>query len=204
MAPVPTMRAAATQARRAGILGAALLCFVEKGFASATIEEIRLAAGVSIGSLYHHFPSKEDLGAALYVEGLADYQAGMVAVLDGHPHAEDGVKAAVLYHLRWVVEHADLARFLFSVREPDVIGSRAEELRALNHSFFRAMRVWLAHHAEVGAIRRLAPDLYYALWIGPAQELARNLVFGRVRTGWKTAATVLGDAAWRALQDGRH
>jgi AcrR family transcriptional regulator len=203
MAVEPRVRAAATQARRAEILEAALRCFVDKGFASATIEEIRSAAGASVGSLYHHFSSKEDLAAALYVEGLADYQAGMVAVLDTHGDAEDGVKAAVMYHVSWVVEHADLARYLFSVREPDVIGSRAEELRKLNHGFFGAVRAWLARRVNAGAIRRLAPDLYYALWIGPAQELARNLVFGRVRTGWRTAATVLGDAAWRSLREER-
>jgi AcrR family transcriptional regulator len=193
-------RAAASSARRAELLEAALRCFVEKGYASATIEEIRLAAGASIGSLYHHFSSKEDLAAALYVEGLADYQAGLMAVLDSHPHAEDGVKAAVGYHVRWTVGHADLARFLFTVREPDVAGPRAEELKALNREFFGTARAWLVPHVESGIIRRLPFDLYYALWIGPAQELARNFVFGRVRTAWRTAAAVLGDAAWRSLR----
>jgi AcrR family transcriptional regulator len=194
-------RAIASQARRAEILEAALQCFVERGFASTTMEEIRLAAGASVGSLYHHFSSKEELGAALYVEGLAGYQAGMVAILDADPGAEAGIKAAVSYHVRWVMEHAELGRFLFSVREPDVIGSRADELRELNRSFFGAARAWLAPHIEARMIRRLPFDLYYALWIGPAQELARNLVFGRVRTGWKTAAEVLADAAWRSLRE---
>lgn len=44
--------------RRREILDAALACFVENGLVATTIEEIRLAAGASIGSLYHHFASK--------------------------------------------------------------------------------------------------------------------------------------------------
>jgi AcrR family transcriptional regulator len=74
--------------RRREILDAALACFVEKGLVVTTIDEIRLAAGASIGSLYHHFDSKEDLAAALYVEGLRDYQEGAVAELHAHPGAE--------------------------------------------------------------------------------------------------------------------
>ena len=35
-----------------------------------------MRARASIGSIYHHFRSKEQLAAALYVEGLRDYQEG--------------------------------------------------------------------------------------------------------------------------------
>jgi len=38
--------------------------------------DIRVRARASIGSIYHHFRSKEQLAAALYVEGLRDYQEG--------------------------------------------------------------------------------------------------------------------------------
>jgi AcrR family transcriptional regulator len=94
--------------RRQNILDAALTCFVEKGLVATTIEEIRRSAGASIGSLYHHFDSKDDLAAALYVEGLRDYQKGAVAELRAHPGAEEGVKAAVVHHLRWVMGHNEL------------------------------------------------------------------------------------------------
>jgi hypothetical protein len=53
-----------------------------------------------------NFDSKDDLAAALYVEGLRDYQEGSVAQFRAHTGAEDGVKAAVVHHLRWVMGHA--------------------------------------------------------------------------------------------------
>ncbi len=35
--------------------------FVQKGYAAVTVSEVCQAAGVSKGSLYHHFPSKDEL-----------------------------------------------------------------------------------------------------------------------------------------------
>ena len=43
------------------LLAAALERFVEKGFAATRIEEVALRAGVSKGTLYLYFPSKEEL-----------------------------------------------------------------------------------------------------------------------------------------------
>ena len=48
-------------ARPAELLEAALTLFVEKGFAATRSEEVARAAGVSKGTLYLYFPSKEEL-----------------------------------------------------------------------------------------------------------------------------------------------
>jgi AcrR family transcriptional regulator len=55
-------------ARPRELLDAALAVFVEKGFAAARPEEIALRAGVSKGTLYLYFHSKEDMLAALIEE----------------------------------------------------------------------------------------------------------------------------------------
>jgi AcrR family transcriptional regulator len=56
------------EARPRELLDAALAVFIEKGFASARPEEIALRAGVSKGTLYLYFHSKEDMLAALIDE----------------------------------------------------------------------------------------------------------------------------------------
>lgn len=48
-------------ARPQELLDAALSLFVEKGFAATRSEEVALRAGVSKGTLYLYYPSKEDL-----------------------------------------------------------------------------------------------------------------------------------------------
>jgi TetR/AcrR family fatty acid metabolism transcriptional regulator len=49
------------EARRNQILDAAIQVFVEKGFHRATTKEIANTAGVSEGTIYNYFDSKEDL-----------------------------------------------------------------------------------------------------------------------------------------------
>src|SRR6266566_8365174 len=91
--------------RRSRILEAALACFNERGFTATTIEEICQRSGASVGSVYHHFGGKEGLAAALYVEGLRDYQRGFRDVLERNPGAGEGIESLVRHHLRWVGAH---------------------------------------------------------------------------------------------------
>src|SRR5690242_6886783 len=60
------------EARPAELLDAALKLFVEKGFAATRSEEVARAAGVSKGTLYLYFPSKEELLKAVIQHFLAD------------------------------------------------------------------------------------------------------------------------------------
>ena len=73
-------------ARPAELLEAALTLFVEKGFAATRSEEVAKAAGVSKGTLYLYFPSKEELLKAVIQHFLGnEIQAGVqeAAAADG-------------------------------------------------------------------------------------------------------------------------
>jgi TetR/AcrR family transcriptional regulator len=59
------------QARPGELLQAALDLFVEKGFAATRAEEVAARAGVSKGTLFLYFPSKEELFKAVVLENIA-------------------------------------------------------------------------------------------------------------------------------------
>jgi AcrR family transcriptional regulator len=61
-------------ARRGDILAAAQRVFVQKGFAAATMHDIAADAGVSAGSIYRYFDSKEDLIRAVTAECEQGYK----------------------------------------------------------------------------------------------------------------------------------
>lgn len=65
-------RSAETRAR---LLGAAVACLLEKGYAGTSIGEVHERAGVARGTLLHHFPAKADLIAAA-VTHLVDERIG--------------------------------------------------------------------------------------------------------------------------------
>ena len=68
--PLPTKRERRKQDRPGELLQAALSLFVEKGFAATRAEEIAARAGVSKGTLFLYFPSKEDLFKAVIQENI--------------------------------------------------------------------------------------------------------------------------------------
>ncbi len=83
-------------ARPAELLEAALTLFVEKGFAATRSEEVAKAAGVSKGTLYLYFPSKEELLKAVIQHFLgAEIEAGTQEAAA----ADDGPTAQVLEQL---------------------------------------------------------------------------------------------------------
>ncbi|HEU5226981.1 MAG TPA: TetR/AcrR family transcriptional regulator [Ktedonobacteraceae bacterium] len=52
------------------ILDVAEEVLVEKGYHDTAMDEVAARAGIAKGTLYQHFPKKEDLGFALYERGL--------------------------------------------------------------------------------------------------------------------------------------
>jgi AcrR family transcriptional regulator len=69
------------EARPQEILDAALSLFAEKGFAAARLEEIAARAGVSKGTIYLYFESKEAVFKALVQEKLASRIGGFAEML---------------------------------------------------------------------------------------------------------------------------
>jgi AcrR family transcriptional regulator len=74
------------EARPAELMAAALELFVEKGFAGTRLEDVATRAGVSKGTLYLYFDSKEALFKAVIQEGIVpilEEGAGLVDSFEG-------------------------------------------------------------------------------------------------------------------------
>jgi AcrR family transcriptional regulator len=67
----PTLRQRRKETRPQELLDAALELFVEKGFAATRSEEVARRAGVSKGTLYLYYPSKEELFKAVVRQSLS-------------------------------------------------------------------------------------------------------------------------------------
>jgi AcrR family transcriptional regulator len=179
---------------------AALECFTTRGFGATTIEDIRAKSGASVGSIYHHFGSKANLAAALYVEGLREYQAGFLKELRRCRSAETGIRAVVAYHLAWIRQHANWTRYLFQMREAGFMTAAEETIGEVNREFLRDVDAWFEPYVRSGAVIRLPPGLFTAIVLGPAQMFARNWVAGRTSVTLEHAARVLGEAATKATR----
>jgi AcrR family transcriptional regulator len=68
--PSHSKRERRKEARPGELLDAALDLFVEKGYAATRVEEVAARAGVSKGTLFLYFPSKEELFKAVVRENI--------------------------------------------------------------------------------------------------------------------------------------
>jgi TetR/AcrR family transcriptional regulator len=71
----PTRRERRKDARPGELLAAALELFVEKGYAATRVEEVAKQAGVSKGTLFLYFSSKEELFKAVVRENISGHFA---------------------------------------------------------------------------------------------------------------------------------
>ncbi len=188
-----------TASRRKEIIQAALACFTERSFSETSLADIRRKSKASTGSIYHHFKSKEQLAALVYLEGIHDYQTGFLATLEKQQRARSGIVAVIEYHLRWVEGHPDWARFLFQKRRAEFMDTSKDDFDRLNKEFMSRTAVWFRHHIKAGSLRPLAPDIFISILLGPCQEFSRQYLSGYARSALDQAIDELARAAWRTL-----
>jgi AcrR family transcriptional regulator len=82
------------EARPAELLAAALACFKERGFAATRLDDVAAQAGVTKGTIYLYYPSKEELFKAVVRGELVPNIERLEAALD-----EPGPTAALLERL---------------------------------------------------------------------------------------------------------
>lgn len=179
---------------RTRLLAAARRRFAADGTLTATLDDVRREAGVSVGALYHHFPDKLSLATAVYAQLVGEYQTGFVAMLREHGTAEGGIRAGVAYHLEWVRAHRREAALLLGARLD------SPQLRESNRTFFAAVRDWWRPHEAYGVLAPMRTGITAALWLGPAQEYSRFWVAGSESDMPPGIVETFADAAWAALR----
>lgn len=177
----------------------ALALFDAQGVEMTTIEEVRDAAKVSIGSLYHHFGSREGLVTALYEDLLGCYRAAMAAELARHDGARALLEAFVKTHIGWSVQNPAAARFLAEHRHHRALTEAEAQLQRGTSDFMRPLVRRLKPAVAAGILRPLPPELLLSMVFGPVQNWLRMLRAGHAHLKPDIAAQKLIDLIWDAI-----
>jgi AcrR family transcriptional regulator len=100
-----------SQERREQLVGVARSVFAEKGYVSASIEEIAERAGVSKPVVYQHFGGKEGVYAVVVDREVRFLTASLVAAFE-YKHPRRIAEAAADSFLGYIEEHEDGFRVL--------------------------------------------------------------------------------------------
>ena len=86
------------EARPAELMSAALELFVERGFAATRLDEVSVRAGVSKGTLYLYFSSKEELFKAVIRSGIVPLIERGERLLDEHHGTSSELLRAIVFN----------------------------------------------------------------------------------------------------------
>ena len=185
-------------ATKEAILDAAAGVFLAQGFAAASMDQIRQAAGVSNGSLYHHFPTKAALADALYAHTLRGFHAQMFAAVGPRTSAQNGVKGLIRAYVQWVLAHPGPARLLHDLRAGGAL-TAGGEWAGTNAEGFGRLAQWIATQVQAGQMRDLPFGLWMALVFAPVMALTRQWVTGPAPVVPPKVRAALEHAAWMAV-----
>ena len=106
----PERRQRDLQAKRVGILRAALGVFEEKGFYGATMADIAAEAGTATGTLYNFFASKDELFHTLLEQKASEFFAYLHEQVDPIPLAVDKIARMVVALVHFFEENREFLR----------------------------------------------------------------------------------------------
>ena len=143
----PNKNVARGEATRGQLLSIATRLFAERGYEDTSIEAVLREAGVSRGSLYHHFPGKEALFEAVAEDVETSVGQQTLAAARG---ADGPVAALRAGSLAWIRLAGDpVVRRILLIDAPSVLGW--ERWRAMEeHHALGGIRAVLQAHRRAG------------------------------------------------------
>lgn len=180
------------------LLEAATRVFLAQGFTAASMDMVRQEAGVSNGSLYHHFPTKALLADALYAHMLRDFHTALMQPIAGKASAQAGVKGLVRAYIQWVLQHPDQARLLHTLRRGGDMTDGAETSTANEHAL-AALKLWMEQRVEAGEIRAMPFHVWMALVFSPSMSLTQRWVSQPEPAVAPKLRAALEHGAWMAV-----
>jgi AcrR family transcriptional regulator len=165
----PNRNVARGEATRGQLIAIATRMFAERGYEDASIEAVLREAGVSRGSLYHHFASKEAL-----FEAVAEAVETSVGeqTLTAAAGAEGPVEAMRAASVAWIRLAGDpVVRRILLIDGPAVLGW--ERWRAMEeHHALGGIRAVLQVIADQGKTRPDLVDPFAHVLLASVNELA--------------------------------
>ena len=165
----PNKNVARGEATRSQLIAIATRLFAERGYEDTSVEAVLREAGVSRGSLYHHFPGKEALFEAVAEDVETSVGEQTLAAASG----SDGPVAALRAgSLAWIRLAGDpVVRRILLIDAPSVLGW--ERWRAMEeHHALGGIRAVLQVIADQGKLRPELVGMLANVLLASVNEIA--------------------------------
>ena len=156
-----------SEATRAHILDVALDLFRNQGFEETTMRGISAAAGVSLGSAYYYFQSKEDLVMAFYERAMEGMAPKLDAVLAGKGEFEERIAALIAVKFEYFkTSRVFLGALLRHAADPrnrlSPFSNATRHIRERDQEYFSKA---ISEARDLHTPKEFAPHLPMLLWL---------------------------------------
>ncbi|WP_026279766.1 TetR/AcrR family transcriptional regulator [Thioalkalivibrio sp. ALJ16] len=178
------------------VLDTALELFSRDGYFNTSIHDIRRQAGVSIGSIYHHFGNKEALAKALYDDLLQRMDAGLREVMEREPGCRARCDGIIAFLFRAAQDDPRTMRFVLEARHREFL---PHEPPVCSSQPFMRMRECIEQGIATGELRPIEVPVAATAAFGGTIRLLQLHLDGVLEAPLSRYLASMQEAAWRAI-----
>ena len=184
-------------ALRNKVMQTALELFSERGYFNTSIHDIRRAADVSIGAIYHHFGNKEALAKALYDDLLMHMEQEIDDACEGVDSCADRCRAIIARLFETTTQSPRMMQFVLLAQhreflrdQPPICSSRP----------FQTMKQVVEHGIHTGDVREIEPWVAASAMFGGALRMMQLALDHALERPLATYLDEVFDCGWRAIR----
>lgn len=184
------------QDRRELILSTALRLFFERGYFNTSVHDIQKAAGVSIGSIYHHFGNKESIARELFVQIEASMTEVVADIMRRYETAHDRCRNVVKYLFEETEKNrAEMHYMLYAKHQEFMPGEKP----VCSSRPFTLMKQIVIEGIEAGQIQPVDPNVAAVTLFGGAIRLIFLRLDGVLEGALPDYLQQCWECAWRGV-----
>lgn len=173
---------------------AALVLFVKRGIAETSIRQIAKAAKVSLGAMYNHYKSKDELAEVLFADLFHRIGAELERLSEGTGPFPARLKALVAHVFDSVAHDEAAVTYLIRTRQEYM-----RRVRPGDGNPFLAFRNLIARAVEDGELPDQDATVSAAMVVGAVNQVIELFVAGRAKARPAALAETVARGALRLV-----
>jgi len=184
------------EALRQKVLDTALQLFSERGYFNTSLQDIRVAAEVSIGAIYHHFQNKEALAKSLYDSLVSRIEEAVQDACVGKTGCLDRSRAIIAGLFDLTKQQPQMMQFVLLAQHREYL---PEEPPICSSGPFRFMRQVVEDGMADGEVRKLEPWVAATAMFGGALRMMNLQLDHALDEPLSTYLDEVVDCGWKAI-----
>ncbi|MEF8792138.1 TetR/AcrR family transcriptional regulator [Thiohalorhabdus sp.] len=190
------VRAEASLATRQRILEAARHLFTERGYFNTSLQDIRRASGLSIGSIYHHFCGKEQIARDLFYDTLAFVEGDIQGVYAAYSGARERCYHVIRRLFETTEEAPEIMEYVLYFKHREVLPA---EKPICSSRPFELIKGIIGEGMAAGEIRAMDEIIASAALLGMPVRMVQLRLEGVLERPLTEQLAETWESAWRSV-----